>query len=218
MSNLSEGFGERSQTQFWRVKSGLLCKGCTETTDGAIPQKKDDGTIYHELQRSNFTGRLRKVEVRTHEEYGKFLALHFLSSNEPVKIECKFDSGYSFGFLTTIPSAKIDGLIMIAPYYKETDGKKESKIFIKDESCQGKEWCKQYFTKDNPNGMPGLEKVTFKGKESWDNSKRLAFFENELIPKLNAKLDAIWNKTVAEVEPVKAAPVQEIEPSNELPF
>lgn len=217
MSSLNEGFGERSQGQFWTVKNGLLCKKCDEHTDGGVKQKKEDGNVYFEIQKPNFTGRLKKVEVRTHDEYGKFLGLHFVANGENVKIEMKLDSGYAFGFLSTIPSAKIDGRILIAPFFKDADGKKESKIFIKDETCEGKDWCKQFFTKDNPNGLPEMEKTTYKGKEVWDNSKRLAYFENTLIPKLNSGLEKIWANTVHnEVEPkaeAKTEPVVE-----KLPF
>ena len=196
MAGLPEGFGERSGGgQFWNVKNGLLCKRCDETTEGAVRQTKKDGSVYYEIQKPNFTGRLKKVEVREHEEYGKFLALHFVANDQPVKIEMNFDSGYAFGFLSTIPSADISGRIMIAPFYKEQDGKKESKIFIKDEKCDGKSWCKQYFTKETPNGLPELEKVSFKGKETWDNTKRLEYFENVLIPKLNGGLEKIWGSS-----------------------
>jgi hypothetical protein len=188
-----------------------------------VAQKKDDGTVYYEIQKKDFTGRLKKVEVRHHDEYGKFLKLGFVSKGDYVSIEMKLDSGYGFGFLTTIPSAKIDGLILIAPFYSEKDGKKETKIFIKDEGCTGKEWCKQYFTKDNPNGLPPLEKVTFKGKESWDNSKRLEYFENVLIPKLNAGLEKIWatapSAAIAKVaEPAMAVEESGFVPEGKLPF
>ncbi len=217
MSSLSEGFGERNSMQFWTVKNGLLCKRCEENTEGAVKQTKEDGTVYYEIQRPNFTGRLKKVEVRTHDEYGKFLGLHFVANGEAVKIEMKFDSGYGFGFLTTIPSAKIDGLILIAPYFKDQDGKKESKIFVKDETCEGKEWCKQFFTKENPNGLPQLVETTFKGKKVWDNTERLSYFENELIPKLNAGLAKIWGNDAAPAAATTTAATTAKEPEK-LPF
>lgn len=216
MSELQEGFGEQSKGQFWTVKNGLLCKRVNEGTEGSVQQKKEDGTVYFEIQKRDFTGRLKKVDVRSHEEYGKFLRLHFVAKGESVNIEMKFDSGYAFGFLSTIPSAKIDGLILIAPFYSEKDGKKETKVFIKDETCEGKKWCPQYFTKEHANGLPQLEKVTFKGKESWDNSKRLDYFENTLIPKLNAGLEKIWGSAPVQN---KIAPVSdEFLEEAKLPF
>jgi hypothetical protein len=214
MSSLNEGFGERSQGQFWTVKNGLLCKKCDEHTEGAVKQNKEDGTVYFEIQKPNFTGRLKKVEVRKHDEYGKLLGLHFVANGQNVKIEMKLDSGYGFGFLTTIPSAKIDGLILIAPYFKDQDGKKQSKIFIKDETCEGKEWCKQFFTKETPNGLPELVKTTFKGKSVWDNTARLEYFETELIPKLNAGLEKIWGK----VEETQTTATPAAKEPEKLPF
>jgi hypothetical protein len=227
MSTLSEGFGERNNAQFWNVKNGLLCKRCDEHTEGASKQNKEDGTVYYEIQKPNFTGRLVKVDIREAkigDKTEKFLDVHFLANKEVVKIGMKLDSGYGFGFLSTIPSAKIDGLILIAPFYKEADGKKETKIFIKDETCEGKEWCKQFFTKDNPNGLPDLEKTTYKGKEVWDNTKRLAYFENTLIPKLNEGLKKIWgdgSETAATTSAPKAEPKAAPKPEpvhDDLPF
>lgn len=209
---MQEGFGTRNSGEFWTIKKGYLAKRVPEGTDNAFAEKKSDGSVYHEVRQDFFTGRLRKVEVRSHEDYGDFLKLTMVAAGRNYTIECDLNSGYAFGFLSTIPSAELEGLMKLSPMYKEENGKKESKLFIEQESG----WLKQFFTKDNPNGLPELEKIKVKGKETWDNTKRLDYFKNTLIPKLNTKLADIWKNDVPAVDQ-EAEEVESSEPTK-LPF
>lgn len=209
---MQEGFGSRSGGEFWTIKKGFLAKRVSEGTEGAHAVKKENGDVYHEVREDFFTGRLKNVEIRTHEDYGDFLKLTTIAGGKNYTIECDLNSGYAFGFLSTIPNAKLEEIMRLSPMYKEENGKKESKLFIEQETG----WLKQYFTKDTPNGLPELERIKVKGKETWDNTKRLEFFKNTLVPKLSAKLAEIWkNETPSEDQ--EAAPAESSEPTK-LPF
>jgi hypothetical protein len=35
-----------------------------------------------------------------------------------------------------------------------------------------------YYTKEDPNGLPQMQKIKVKGKEQWDDSDMMAFLEN----------------------------------------
>lgn len=107
-----------------------------------------------------------------------------------------FDSGYAFGFLSTVPNIALEDAFLMSPSYKEEDGKKRSRMFIQ----QNGSWLKQYFTRDTPNGLPELKKIKVKGKETWDNTERLDWFKETLIPKLNKKLEDIWGNEPEEEE------------------
>jgi hypothetical protein len=187
---MQEGFGTRNSAEFWTVKSGYFAKRVSEGTEGSFPVKKQNGEIYHEVRQDYFTGRLKKVDVKTHEEYGDFLKLTMIAHGKSYILEMDLNSGYAFGFLSTIPNAELSELMQLSPSYTDTDGKKQSKMFIQQSSG----WLKQYFTKDNPNGLPDLQKIKVKGKETWDNTERLEWLKSNLIPKLNGKLAQLFTQ------------------------
>ena len=51
---------------------------------------------------------------------------------------------------------------------------KASVLFINQNGAA----IKHFFTKENPNGMPPLEKIKVKGVETWDDTKRMEFLED----------------------------------------
>lgn len=194
---MEEGFGSRrGAAEFWQIRNGYLAKRVQEGTPESYPVTKKDGSVYYEIRQDYFVGRLKKVEVRAHEEYGDFLKLTLVAKGTNYSIEMDLNSGYAFGFLSTIPNADLEHIIQLTPSYTEKDGKKTSKIFLQQESG----WLKQYFTKENPNGLPELKKIKIKGKDTWDNSDRMDWFKEVLIPKLSAKLREIWSEETEEVE------------------
>ncbi len=208
-----EGFGTRSGMEYWQVKKGYFAKKVSEDTVGAVATKKQDGTVYHELRRDFFTGKLKRVEIKTHDEYGDFLKLRVIANGKEYSIEMDFDSGYAFGFLSTVPNIALEDAFLMSPSYKEEDGKKRSRMFIQ----QNGSWLKQYFTRDTPNGLPELKKIKVKGKETWDNTERLDWFKETLIPKLNKKLEDIWgNEPEEEDEEVEGKEQDSV--TKTLPF
>ncbi len=219
MSSLQEGFQEQKSGNFWNIKNGLIVRRVSEGTEGAVEVKDKEGNVRWEIQKKSFTGKLRHIDIRTHEQYGEFMAIVMIANGENVRIECNLDSGYAYGFLSTIPNHKdLKGLLMLSPSYTEKDGKKESKIFLQNDAG----WLKQYFTKENPNGLPELKQVKVSGKMVWDGSERLDFFKS-MITKLNTALDTAWGATPAATPaaaPLTApAPVETIAaPTGNIPF
>jgi hypothetical protein len=199
---LTEGLQSGGNQKYLTIKNGILAERCSESTPGAVAVKKDDGSTVHELHHKSITGYLKSVTVRTHDEYGDYLKIGITSKGVDYIVECKLDSGYATGFLTTIPSADIEGLIQISPSYDEKE--KKSKVFLQQDAG----WLKAFFTKENPNGLPQLNKVKVNGKEVWDKTDRLEFFKN-MIAKLNAKLMAL-HATETETEEVatKESPIK----------
>ena len=52
---------------------------------------------------------------------------------------------------------------------------------------------KWFFTKNNPNGLPPLQKIKIKGKETWDDSEAMEFLEKmvtgHIVPTLRSLQD-----------------------------
>lgn len=201
---LTEGLATGVSGKFLSIREGKLVERSEQGAEGAVPRKKNDGSTVYEIQHGSITGYLESVKVREHEEFGKFLRIQLRVKGQRFIIEMNLDSGYASSFLATIPSADLEGLIQLSPSYTEKDGKKQSSMFLQQDAG----WLKRYFTKDNPNGLPDLVKTKVKGKDVWDNTARLEFYET-MIKKLDAKLAEI-NKSEseeeAEPETAEAAP------------
>jgi hypothetical protein len=205
---MTEGLreGTRGNSKFFSISNGRLVERTTADDPKGVHRTKENGSVVHERYYAELTGRLKSIIVREHQEYGKFLKIEIIAEGKTHAIEFNFSSGYASSFLSTIPSANIEELITFCPSYKEKDGKKEARIFLKQE----KGWLKSFFTKDNPNGLPELQKTKVKGKEVWDDSDRLEFYE-AMILKLNAKLSEI-HVTAA------TSKYTEAETANNVPF
>lgn len=196
---LKEGLATGVSGKFLAIREGKLVERSEQGAPGAVARQKKDGSTVYEIQHGSITGYLESVKVREHEEYGKFLRIQLRVKKEKFIIEMNLDSGYASSFLATIPSADLEGLIQISPSYTEKDGKKQSSMFLQQDSG----WLKRFFTKDSPNGLPDLVKTKVKGKEVWDNSARLEFYE-KMIQKLDAKLAEI-NKIEGDGQEEEAA-------------
>jgi hypothetical protein len=83
----------------------------------------------------------------------------------------------------------------IAPKLTIDGDKKKSVMFINQNGG-----IKHYFTRDNPNGMPDLQKVKIKGKETWDDSDRMEFLEqyvqNYILPKIKSQISDVTEEEV----------------------
>jgi len=92
-------------------------------------------------------------------------------------LQMRTDSGYFRGFVNSLKSSdNPTNKVRISPFSKEVDGKPQTTCFVQQDHIT----LKHAHTRDNPNGMPELEKTTFKGKTLWDGSKQLKFFKDWL--------------------------------------
>ncbi len=215
---LTEGLGSGGgNAKFLTVKNGYIAERCKDNTPGAVAVQKKDGSTVYELQYKDITGRLVGIKVRTHEEYGDFLQIRIRAKGQDWLVEMNLSSGYATAFLTTIPNADLEGLMMICPNFQEKDGKKKSTIFIQQDAG----WLKRYFTRENPGKLPELAQIKRKGKVEWDDSDRLEFFKT-MIVRLDEKLREIYGnleeEAVAETQGA-ASTHRETEPfEDDLPF
>lgn len=64
------------------------------------------------------------------------------------------------------------------------DGDKRNSVMFINQDGKG---LKHYWTKDNPGSLPNLEKIKIKGKDTWDDTKRLEYLENFIKDLFSAK-------------------------------
>ena len=92
-------------------------------------------------------------------------------------IQMRTDSGYFRGFCNSLKSGNHKDEITIKPSsIKNESGKTATTCFIQ----QNGKFLKHFYTKDNLGDLPPLDKIEFKGKTQYDNTKQIAFWKNWL--------------------------------------
>lgn len=125
-------------------------------------------------------GTLTDISIREEEFEGvkyKKLCLNLVDGDETYQLQMRLDSGYGRAFCNMIKNVDVTKLIKITPTYKESDGKKQSGMFINQNGVA----IKWFYTKDTPHELPPMESVVFKGQTQWDNSKQQIFYEEMLL-------------------------------------
>lgn len=137
--------------------------------------------------------------------------------NEDFQLQMRLDSGYGRAFCNIILNADLKKRMKISPTFETVDDKQKSGMFIN----QGGTALKWYFTKDNPHDLPPMEKVIFKGKENWDNTKQLEYYINMLLTKVKPALGgtpSIVDGPAHELDGRIPTAAEITEPIDDLPF
>lgn len=217
MSNMT---GTRNRVNnYFNVTMGKIVKSLgknkPEDMTGVTERINAKGVPVYEIQSDFIVGKLVHLEFREppeeHKEVGASISLTMEHpSGEKAKVEMKWDSAYTRGFMLAFPNLKLSEVFELEPYqYMNTKkGRKVSGLNLFQDGAQ-LDWA--YGTKANPAGMPQLEKVTFKGETQWDNTKQLAF----LREKLDEMIATV--KDINNVPSASADAFQQSEPTTDQP-
>lgn len=104
------------------------------------------------------------------------------ADGERVTVVIGVNTGYWAKAVKALANADLTKPVMIKPGIEEVDGKKYGNIFISQYDQAKDSWvaCKWAFTKDNPKGMPPVEKIVFGGKTLTDGTKQTAWLKDYL--------------------------------------
>lgn len=165
------------------ITDGQICRRVQSPTDKSKTRQTKDGRTVHEEHYRGWDGIITDIQVRE-TDYGKEWNVTIDDNGEKAVLQFKYSSGYATSFLKALPNVDLSDRVTIVPNMSEVNGKKRSTLFI-NQNNSGIKW---YFTKENPNGCPGLKKIKIKGVESWDDSDMMEFLENyvkeNIIPAL----------------------------------
>lgn len=189
--------------------------------DGRFYLSKDEtNTPFDELE-----GTLADIQLRDEEYEGtpiRKLYLTMLDGDDKYIVGFSFDSSYTSSFIGFLKNADLSENISLHPMLREenVNGKDISKRSLL--VSQNGKFLKSFFTKDNPNGLPKMKKIKVSGKEVWDKTDMLEFYENLLVNEFRPK---IANRDIV-TSKVTASPVATPDTSNgetedaldELPF
>ena len=124
-----------------------------------------------------------------------------------IVVSLPFSSRVSKGILLRLPNIDLTEMVKLKAFYFEETNKQVMVVY----QGQGlKDKVLAFFTKDNPNGLPPMERITRKGQEEWDDTKQLKWlweYMNKNYPYLTV-----------EPEPEPAPPKPKPEPKPDGPF
>jgi hypothetical protein len=179
------GLNQNSNRIYLSVADGKIIQRVKEGTPNAIQRVTKNGKTVHEIKFGSLSGFLSGVSIKEN-EFGKDWVFEIEDNGEVFNLQMMYNSRYATTFLNALlnPVVDLNMPITITPWSKEVDGKSKTAVYLK----QGEEDIKWYFTKDEPNGMPPLEKVVFKGKEQWDDFKIMEFLKAQVESKIKPNL------------------------------
>lgn len=154
------------------ISDGKIARRLKEPSATSKSRTLDDGRLIHEELYDNVAGFITAITIKDG-NYGRQLCVTLEDDGERAVLQMLFSSGPAKSFLKALPNADLKQEVTLQPKMEINDGKKKTVLFI----SQGGKGVKWAFTKDNPNGLPPLEKIKVKGKETWDDSNQLEFFE-----------------------------------------
>lgn len=177
--------GNNSQGIFLEISNGKICKKVSAPTKSSVQRTNKNGKVVNEEFYDHVEGQITDIKTREHEEYGKSWVVTLVDGDETYKLQMKYSSGYSSAFLKCLPNVNLADPIRIIPKMTVEGEKKKTSLFV----IQHGKPLTHFYTKDNPNGLPPMKKVKVKGKETWDDTDMMEFFENmvknDIVPNLN---------------------------------
>ena len=182
------------------VQNGKIAKRVkVATAESESRTIESSGKVVHEELFDSITGVITAIVTREG-NFGKELQIT-LTDDRPYVLQLKLSSGPASSFLRALPNVNISLPVTLIPKIEMKGEVKRTSVII----AQGSKGVKWAFTKDFPGDLPAMKKIKVKGKDVWDDSEQLEYFE-KMILTVNNNLPAI------------VPPVENAEATHDLPF
>lgn len=178
---------------FLSVVDGKFEKRLKEPTETSTWRTTKDGKSICVQQYKGVSGKITGLLKKTHEHQGQvFTSLNITIDDGENKfvVSLPYDSGLTRTFFQSMENIDYDKeVVFTASKTKNEDGKEVTNIFI----AHDKKNVERKYTKKWQEANPGVpssppwKQITYKGKQVWDNSDEVAFFE-AIMAKIVAKL------------------------------
>jgi hypothetical protein len=202
----------QSNAIFLTISNGQICKKVLQPTAISKERMNKNGATVHEEYYKGWKGQITAIAIREHQEYGKFWNITLTDNEGDAVLQMKYSSGYAGAFLKILPNIDLSGDVVITPKLTIEGQKKKTSLFV----TQHGQPVKWFYTKDNPNGLPQLQKRKLKGQDVWDDTDMMEFLEKmvntEIIPKLPKGRTAGTAIAIEEIE------AEEVGSDDEAPF
>jgi len=169
------------------ISDGKICRRVQSPTNSSVQRTTKDGRVVNEEHYNGWMGKITNIVTRE-SDYGKEWNVTINDGSLTVILSFKYSSGYAASFLKALPNVNLNESVTFTPKATEVDGKKRTTLFL-NQNGNAVKWA---YTKDNPNGCPGLKQIKVKGQTTWDDSDMMEFLEsmvnNDIIPQLNGSV------------------------------
>jgi hypothetical protein len=211
---------ESSGFSYYTMSRGKFVKRVKEQTarseERTLSKGENAGKVVHEEKVDELTGELLDIRIEEHEQYGSFwefvLDMTQNDGEDDIAIlKLQYSSGYAKDILKRLPNVDFSNDITLTGYCFTPKGKDKEKMGISLSQWNGSQDKKIFpaYTREEPNGMPELEKVKIKGKMEWDDSAIMEFLEVMVEEDIKPNLSGLSNskeKTEQQVEKVPERP------------
>jgi hypothetical protein len=174
----------QSSSIYLQISNGKLVRSFSSPTQKSISRINKVGKEVNEEFYDSLTGYVKGISTKE-TEYGKFWVINVNDGENDYTLSTNYSGGYAVSFLKAIPNADLSRVMTITPKIMVDGDKRNSVMFINQDG----KGLKHYWTKDNPGQLPNLEKIKIKGKDTWDDTKRLEYLENFVKDLFNAKVE-----------------------------
>jgi hypothetical protein len=174
----------QSSSIYLQISNGKLVRSFSSPTPKSVSRTNKVGKEVHEEFYDSLTGHVKGISTKE-TEYGKFWVINVNDGESDYSLSTNYSGGYAVSFLKAIPNADLSRVMTITPKIMVDGDKRNSVMFINQDG----KGLKHYWTKDNPGQLPNLEKIKIKGKDTWDDTKRLEYLENFVKDLFNSKVE-----------------------------
>lgn len=155
------------------ISNGKFVRSFSSPTKTSVSRINKVGKEVHEEFYDSLTGKIKAITTKE-TDYGKFWVIVVNDGESDYNLSTNYSGGYAVSFLKAIPNADLSKEVTLVPRLI-VDGEKRNSVLFINQDGRG---LKHFWTKDNPGDLPQLEKIKIKGKETWDDSKRLEYLES----------------------------------------
>lgn len=210
------GLENNSFAKYLSIGDGKITKRVKEPTDKSTQRVLKNGNTINEEIYDAISGTITDIQTQDHPQYGRFWNVTLQDEGESFILQMNYSGGYASAFLKLLPNVDLSSPVRIVPTMKVENGKKKVGLFIMQHGSA----LKHYYTKENPNGLPPLEKIKVKknGKmtEQWDDNNMMEFLEKMVVDEIQPQLKGKNGKKVnVTVHDQVSVPDGE---DNEMPF
>jgi len=187
------------------IMEGKLVRRVKEAGEGISERVNKIGNTVFEKKYKSVTGIIVDIKKRDHTEYGSDWRIHVRNGETLFVISMYCSSNYAEDFMKRVENIDMAQPVKLCPYYIHDEEKDKYRGYFVP--YQNEKKVESLYNKDNDwGGMPKMEQITVKGKEVWDNSKRIDYFETMLETKIRPKFEGL---SAADSSPEITAPAPE---------
>lgn len=173
------------------IAEGKLVRQYKESVkDVTVSRVNKTGRTVHEQKFDYIEGKITNLRVNIN-DYGKQYVVEITDDEgEKFFINMMYSSRYANSFLKCLPNIDLKQPVKLQPW-SLIDKKDPTKTVTGTTMWQAGKKIEPFYTKDNPNGLPPMTQVKFKGELKWDSSDMDEFLEQKSLALFDKEADLL---------------------------